>query len=404
MANISEFSSHWRALSAASIGLSVGYTFNNYVTNIISPRLIKDLGWTKADFALLGLTVVIAVICQPLAGRITDRLGVKRMALIGVVAMPLLYLLLSAMTGPFWMYYMLYVLQIILVGGTTSAVVYARLISDKFNAARGLALGIAASTPAITGALCAPLLSRIVDQFGWRAGYLAAAGFTAVVGAIAIALVAENHTSRPGDGRAAHIDRPSYPLIAKNRAFQLIIGAIVLCNLTLSVQISQLRVVLISIGVDATAAALMISIYGLGTIAGRIVCGLALDRFAPHLVSAFAMAVPALGLLALSLDSISTVAAGFAVLLLGVSMGAEGDVGAYLVMRYFHSSMFSTVFGLVMGALALSGAIGAILLSALLRETGNYSLFLLTCGLAALAGGLLLVRLGSEEPVQPVGG
>ena len=87
MGYLSEFRLNWRALAAASLGLAVGYTFINYVTNIFSPFLIADLGWQKSDFALLGLIVIVAAVCQPVAGRLADLIGVRRMALIGVIGL-----------------------------------------------------------------------------------------------------------------------------------------------------------------------------------------------------------------------------------------------------------------------------------------------------------------------------
>lgn len=400
MGYLGELRTHWRALAAASIGLAFGYTFNNYVTNIFSPHLIAEFGWEKSQFALLGLIVVVAVICQPIAGRLADAFGVRRIALVGVLCAPLLFLVLSRMTGSFWLFFAINVFQVILVGGTTSVVVYTRLIARDFDLARGIALGIAASAPAIAGAVAAPLLAELVEREGWRTGYQVVAVIELLFGLLAIALIPREGAApgAPGsstaDATGAKVD---YRVIFTNRAFQLIVAGMILCNLTITLQMSQISILLQDIGVAARTASFLISLYAGGVIVGRLLCGVALDRFAPHRVAAIAMAAPSAGLLILATGTDFLPAVAMAITVLGLSLGAEGDVGGYLVMRYFDRAIYSSVVGLVIASLSLSGVIGALLLSATLKLSGGFSVFLLIAGLSAIIGGALFLFLDKKE-------
>src|SRR3546814_17890033 len=81
---------------------------------------------------------------------------------------------------------------------------------------------------------------------------------------------------------------------------------------------------------------------------------------------------------------------------MGLSFGAEGDVVAYLVMKYFGQQVYSTVLGLVFGALALSMAMGALLLSALLKLSGSFVPFLLLSGICTLIGASFFWMLGRQ--------
>jgi MFS family permease len=403
MSYFSEFRADWRALAAASVGLAVGYTFTNYVTNIFSPYLIRDLGWAKSDFALLGLIVLVAAVCQPVAGRLADAFGVRRMALVGVIAAPLLFVALSRMNGPFWQFYVINVLQVILVGGTTSAVIYTRLIADRFDRARGVALGIAACAPAVAGALLAPTMSELVEAHGWRTAYLFVAAFVAAAGLLAIALIPGEQAPRGGSVLVAR-EGVDYGVLLRDRTFQILIAGMLLCNLTLTLQMTQLKIVLLDIGIDAGASSLMISFYGFGVIVGRLFCGVALDRFPPHAVAAIAMAAPAIGLFMLASNALSVPLAGLAIAILGLATGAEGDVGAYLVMRYFRRAIYGSVFGLLMAALSISGALGALLLSYMLAASGgSFQPFLITAGIAAVIGGGLFLLLGTRSLVSEGG-
>lgn len=401
MSYLGEFKLNWRALASASIGLAFGYTFINYVTNVISPHLIAEFGWSKSQFALLGLIIVVAVICQPIAGRLADAFGVRKIALVGVVSAPLLFVALSQMTGSFTLFFVINVLQVILVGGTTSVVVYTRLIAHDFSLARGVALGIAASAPALAGALAAPLLSELVIRDGWRTGYLAVAAAAAIFGALAITLIPK-YMEDPEKLATLTKEVPEragldYGLLFRNRSFQLIIAGMLLCNLTITLQMSQIALLLEDVGVAGRIAPFLISLYAGGVVVGRLLCGAALDRFPPHLVSAVAMAAPAIGLFVFASGTNLLPAVAFAITMLGLSLGAEGDVGGYLVMRYFDQTIYSSVVGLVIAALSISGVCGALLLSATLAMTGNYSLFMLIAAISAMIGGLLFVALRKQS-------
>ena len=398
MGYLFEFRLNWRALAAASLGLAVGYTFINYVTNIFSPFLIADLGWQKSDFALLGLIVIVAAVCQPVAGRLADLIGVRRMALIGVIVGPLLFAALSLMTGPFWQFYVINILQVILVGATTGAVIYTRLIADRFDLRRGIALGIAACSPAVAGALLAPALGMLVETQGWRAAYLYVAAFVGLAGFVAIMLIQVEPfpaTTAVRISRSAF--RIDYRALLSNRTFRILMAGMLLCNLTLTMQMTQIRIVLLDVGVGAHESSRMISYYGLGVIAGRLLCGMALDRFDTRIVSSITMAVPAIGLFMLAAGFSDPLLAGVSVAVLGLATGAEGDVGAYLVMRYFPTRIYGAVFGLVMAALSVSGALGALLLSYTLSLSGgSFTPFLLISGSAAILGGGLFLFLGRQ--------
>ena len=399
MRELAELRRGWRPLSAASIGLAFGYTLNNYVMNLMSPHLIAQFGWDRASFALLGLVVILAIVCQPIAGRLADRFGERSIAMIGVICAPLLYLLLSRQTGSFAQLATISALQVVLVGGTTSVVVYTRLIARAFAEARGLALGIAASAPAMAGAAASPLIALAIAQAGWRATYVAIALAVGLFGALALALMPRE--PRAATGGKAPAERPApvaWRDLLGNRAFRLIIGGTLLCNLTITLQMSQINLLLGDAGVAAPQAALMLSLYGAGIIVGRLLCGVALDRFPAHRIAALAMAAPAMGLLILASGTGSLPLLALAIATLGLSLGAEGDIGAYLVMRYFPPAIYSTVVGLVIGSLAASGAIGTLLLSASLWGTGAFTAFLLLSAGCTLAGAGLFLGLRRCTP------
>jgi hypothetical protein len=106
------------------------------------------------------------------------------------------------------------------------------------------------------------------------------------------------------------------------------------------------------------------------------------------------LGLPGIGLAMLATGSSGLMVVAPAVLMLGISLGAESDILAYLVGKYFRLEIFSTVFGVLLGGLALSVASGSLLLSYVLAKTEAYTLFLIVSSMLVLLGSALFYRLG----------
>jgi MFS family permease len=109
------------------------------------------------------------------------------------------------------------------------------------------------------------------------------------------------------------------------------------------------------------------------------------------------MATPPVGqfLIAANLDSMALLTA--AVLLLGLSYGAEGDLVSYIVARYFGVEIFGTVMGLMVAGISLGSTGGALLLRATLQQTGSYGTFLVGSGVIALVGAMMFLFLRKPD-------
>lgn len=393
MTYLREISANWRALTAACFGLIAG-TISNYISNLFSPYLIDEFGWTKSDFALIGLTVVIAVICLPIAGRLADRFGMRRIALVGVAGLPLVFLGLGLQQGSFAVFFALSLAQMLIISALAGIVVYGRLIVRSFTRARGLALGLASCAPALAAAIGSPLLAAFITEYGWRQGYFLMAAVTAILGWSALWLIPrtfQDRDMRPAVRGAAARD---YGELVRDRSFLTIIAAMLLCNLHFTMQTTQLKLIVLDLGVDSTIGSAMISSFAVGVIIGRIVCGLALDRYSARIVAAVCFLIPTMGLSILSAGVASVPLIGLAVMSLGFSLGAEGDIVAYLASRYFRTNLFSTVLGVFTAAMAISALVGALVLSRTVANSGGYSLFLGIAAGTMLAGSLSFLLLG----------
>jgi len=83
-----------------------------------------------------------------------------------------------------------------------------------------------------------------------------------------------------------------------------------------------------------------------------------------------------------------------AAFLIGLGMGAEGDIIAYLVSRYFGLRAFGELYGYAFSAFTLGGVVGPLLMGIGFDATGSYRLMLGVFVFASLLAAALMSRLG----------
>lgn len=357
--------------------------------------MIGDLGWSKAKFASLGVLSLIIAFVFPVVGRMADLIGVRRTVLIGIVALPVAYVALSLMTGPVWQYVAIQLgLGILTV--TTSTTVYTRIAVQSIRQARGLALAIVASGPAMTGTFLGPIMNRFVEAHDWRTSYQVLALYAAVTGMITLALLPRELPATIAATARKRIARTDYPLIFRSSAFWILLVAMLLCNLPQIVAMSQLKMVLMEHGIAATATSIMLAALPLGVLAGRFVSGYALDRAPAYLVGFIGLSLPSVGLFIFATQSSAAWVLTLATISIGFAVGAEGDIVAYIVARRFGVDIYSSVMGMLTMAISFSVALGSAILALSLKLTGGYRFYMLTSGTAVLVGSLLFLLLRSR--------
>jgi predicted MFS family arabinose efflux permease len=125
----------------------------------------------------------------------------------------------------------------------------------------------------------------------------------------------------------------------------------------------------------------------------RLASGYLVDRFfAPHIAVAFfgALAV-GIALLRISRTAEPAFLAAF---LVGLGLGAEGDLLAYLTSRYFGLRSFGAVYGYTFAAFLLAGALGGYLMGVGFDRTRSYALPLTGFFVTTVVAVILLARLG----------
>ncbi|MET0370120.1 MAG: MFS transporter [Sphingobium sp.] len=392
MGYLEELRRNARQLAAASIGTGSGLMLMSYMSTIFGPYLVQAFNWSRAQYALVGLCGFATLIALPLIGRLTDRLGVRRSAIIGVCGLPLCLIGYSLMTGSFAVYLLLSA-ALMVFGSFTSPLVYARLVAANFNTARGLALTVMTVAPAAVAVVASPAITALIDTWGWRTGYRALAALLLAGGLLAIRLAPRDHRAATACVPTARVRDPAaMRAILASRPFRIIFVAMFLCTLSTALHASQMGLMLHDHKLSSAQVAGMISLYGIGTIIGRVACGLALDRFPAPAVAALSMALPAIGFALLAIPTSVTLVIGAAMMLVGLAVGAEGDLQSYLVARHFPVRVFSTTLSFVMVGVFAAATSGSLLISLSMKLAGSLDPFLIAMAIAtALGGGLFLL-------------
>ncbi len=388
-----EFTSSWKLIAACFLGLAIsGATVPFYALGSLAGPLEQAFGWTAAEVMSCGSTMAVGTTIGVLAaGRLLDRFGDRPVI---VASMTVSALCLFA--GP-WLVGELWHLQLMffLTGLTSSGsgmVAFSKAIGLRVSAIRGRALGIVLSGSGMAGFI-APLLAQAVIESGagWK-GICQLIGVT--VFAIGLPIVIWG--VKPMDGSAiaaAPVEQGGAPggqdrLSFLDRRFLVLFGAILIFGTFMTglaiVTVPMLRFY----GMEASRAAQIGSLFGLGMIVGRLGVGWALDRWPAGMVGALSFVAGAAGLAMLTVGGAAF--APVAVISLGLLFGAEGDVLSILIIRHFGLHEYGRIYGTIYGGYALASIASPMLIAALIASQGYAMLCLIAAAGFVVSAGMIL--------------
>lgn len=410
MAEVTVPSGEWRRHGAVLIPSVAGISLvavHGYSLGVMMVPLEREFGWSRAEIS--GGTMIIAfvsLLLSPLAGLAIDRLGPRPIAIFGVIAysgLLALFATTSADIGSWWLRWGLLGLASTLIMPT----VWTAAVNSRFVVHRGKALAIALLGTGLSATFVPALASTLIDRFGWRGAYVALA---TIIGAAVLLLVLLFFRAA-GEGRAAKVGAlpVSQPGMTAREGFRsaafrkLALGVFVFGVTCLALTVNAVPL-LQARGLDRDVAVEVAGLLGIGSILGRLAGGFLLDRFDAGRVAAVSVAAPILSIVMLLLMPGSDLAAGAAMLLLGLALGTEVDACSYLSARHFGMRAFGSLFGTINGVVVFGTGIAPVVANHIYDLTGSYDPVLwATMPLCALAA-LLFLTLGpypefGEEPV-----
>ncbi|WP_179505238.1 MULTISPECIES: MFS transporter [unclassified Sphingomonas] len=354
--------------------------------------IAEDFGWPRAGVSgVLGLISVISAISYPLIGRAMDRFGARWLLLVGNLGLAAGILLVSRASGTMLDFYWRF--AVVGLFGTMAATgMVSKVVSNWFDARRGLMLGVTAGVGNGVGATIMPIVAGLVlTSHGWRAGY-------ATIGMI-VALAAPFIALWLRDAPPAVQGAPAAPLASgmslgqamRTSAFWLMLLAVAAGAGGMTAMFTHVVPILTGHGVGLAEATGVVAVFALVTAGWQVVTGGLLDRFrTPRLLlPMYASAMIGMVVLQFYTGSLAIILAGA---LLGIGMGAEYAALSYFVSRYFGLRHFGTIVGTFYAVVAFIQGVAPMLMDMSFDRTGSYAGATLTI-VGALAAGMVLLAL-----------
>jgi MFS family permease len=168
----------WPLLAAAFITFAVGAAcMHSYTVFLIA--FIEAFGWSRGESSVAySVSQLITGATSPLVGVLVDRLGPRRLILIGGFLLAA-GLLASAYANALWQVVVLYGVVMTLGANCLGLVVFVPILSRRFVRNRGMAVAVVQSANGFARAFSAPLSQVLIAGLGWRGAYLALGGFMA---------------------------------------------------------------------------------------------------------------------------------------------------------------------------------------------------------------------------------
>ena len=139
-----------------------------------------DLGFTRSELSLyLTFYFIATVFAMPLVGKWITKYNVNRVLSVSFALVVAAVAAMGFYTQP-WQWWISGVV-FGLAGSFIFVVPAPILIGNWFHAHKGLALGVAMSFSGIGGAALGPVVTLLIQAFGWREAYFIAAGIMALL-------------------------------------------------------------------------------------------------------------------------------------------------------------------------------------------------------------------------------
>ncbi len=377
-------------------------TFNAY--GVFFPSLLEDFGWSRATISgAFSVSQFVIGVSAIFLGGLNDRFGPRLLMTACGFVLGAGYLMMSQVHSV-WMLYLYYGL-IIGIGLSGPDVVLLSTASRWFTKNRGIMVGIVKVGTGVAIMILPPLINWLIGLQGWRAtyAYIGVALFCVVVAG------AQFLRRDPGQRQrrvAASAAAASYPPLEpgldleqsmKTRRFWMLSLAyftIFFCSHSIIVHTVKHTE---DLGLTAAFGAIVLSIIGGSSIAGRLGMGAASDKIGSKRALIICFVILVVGLLWLLFARTVTTFVVFATIY-GFAHGGFFVLNSTAVADFFGTRAHGLILGTLIFSGSVGGAIGPFITGYIFDLTDSYRLAFILLLTLAVAG---LTMISSAEPPGP---
>ncbi len=387
----------WVIVGAAMVVTCIGFGAMFSLGVFLQP-ISADTGWSRTGISTAAL---LNFLCMGVGsfvwGALSDRLGTRVVVLLGgtLIGFGTVMASRAATLGQFQ-------ISFGVVVGFAAGSLYAPLTATTtrwFTRNRSLAVALVSAGLGLGSTTTAPLARWIITNYDWRTAMLVIGDLAWLFIIPAALLVREPPASAtaglPGAAPAADDPELTAGQALRTPQFAAIAFTYFACCAAHSGPIFHMVTHAIDHGVPAMAAATVLSVAGLASLSGKILCGLVADRVGAKQVLLSGLALQAVAITFYLVTSELWHFYG-AALVFGFAYGGVMPLYAILVREYFGARIMGTIFGAVGFVSTLGMALGPWAGGWLYDTLGDY--FWLYIGSFAIGLGAVAIAITFRPP------
>ena len=378
-------------------------TFMPSPLGVFFEGMTAEFGWSRGQLSgAIFMGSLLVVVIGPLAGRAVDLFG-ARIVLTTACAVMALALVVLSRADSLWIYYV----ALSLGSAATTGVIRiatSAAIARWFIRRRGMAASFVSAGSAL-GFIVIPVVAAfVIDEWGWRAGWLSFALIMAFLGLPASFLLLakepedvgqdiDDETGRDNRLGEAEIGTREEQWTAsealRTATFWTLLLAMTVMGISSGGVSVHLVPQLLERGVSSTYAALTISIFGFVMLPSTILWGLLLDRLSARAVYIMASAIVGFYAIGALLANANWMVIPLGIIM-GVGFGGTSVAVRVIFANYFGRLSVGTVQGIATPFLVIGSGFGVLIAGLMFDATGTYSLvFSIFAGLGIV--GIILI-------------
>jgi MFS family permease len=384
----------WVIVGVGIVVTCVGFGAMLTLSVFLQP-VAEAMGWSRTGIATAAL---LNFLCMGLGafmwGALSDRYGPRIVVLCGGVLLGL-GMVLASQASTLLRFQLLYGAIV----GVASGSFYAPLIATTtkwFTRNRSLAVALVSAGVSVGSTVMAPLARWMITSFDWRTAMWAIGDLVWLV-IIPAAFLVRNPAAADTGPAATVGASPDLTIgqVVRTPQFAAIALTHFACCAAHSGPIFHMVTHAIDRGVPAMAAATVLSVAGLASLAGKIGCGLFADRVGAKWTLVAGLALPAVAILLYLLTG--GLASFYALaLVFGFAYGGVMPLYAIVVREYFGARIMGAAFGAVSLAATLGMALGPWLGGWAYDALGSYAWMFI--GSSAIGVGAVAIALTFRPP------
>lgn len=369
------------AFTANAVGFGILYSFT-----IFFKPILEEFGGGRAGVSVIAsIAASLMLATGAIVGRLSDRLGPRKLIASGAVLLAA-GLFLASIATSIWHVYLSYGL-LLGIGIGCAFLPSNATVGQWFTKRRGLATGIAVAGSGVGSVILGPLSETLIARFDWRVVTRIYA-----VGGLALLLLVSLVMRGKSGGRSSSV----LPEMRADPIFRKLYAAAFIASFGYWVPFVHIVPYARDHLISASSAAVLVSVMGICNIAGRVVLGGVADRFGRRRILQLAVVAMSVSVIAWPFATSHAELIAFASVY-GFFAGTFISLLFALTADYFGASRLAGISGLLNTAAALGTLIGPPLTGLLFDLTDSYRIAILAAGLTMAAGSAILMKLPDER-------